>query len=99
MTPVRCHGRPIRQPARPGNLRSDRGGEKKANRDNPTFKNRRNSLTTKKKTFSNRDKNTYSALPHFRPRPALPTLRDHELRITSHKSRILPPGLETDANA
>src|SRR5580658_5751838 len=53
----------------------DQGGEKKANRDNPTFKNRRNSLTTKRKTFSNRNKNTYSCSPHFRPSPAPPPLR------------------------
>src|SRR5580658_182595 len=64
-------GGPRRTPA----PRQGQGGEKKANRNNPTFKNRCNSLTTKKKTFSNRDKNTYSALPHFRPSPTLPTLR------------------------
>jgi hypothetical protein len=42
-----------------------------ANRDNPTFKNRRNALTRNEKTFSNRDKNGISGLPHFRP----PSLR------------------------
>jgi len=48
------------------------GGETKAlaavaaNRNNPTFKNRRNSLTTKKKTFSNRYKNTVSPSAHLR---------------------------------
>src|SRR5580698_7448965 len=47
------------------------GGEEKSNRDNPVFKIRRNSLTTKEKTFSNRNKNASSALPHFRPRGAL----------------------------
>jgi hypothetical protein len=42
-------------------------GEEKSNRNNPTFKNRRNLLTTNEKAFSNRDKNTSFALPHFRP--------------------------------
>jgi hypothetical protein len=46
-------------------------GEEKSNRDNPTFKNRRNALTTNEKTFSNRDKNGTSGLPYFR----LPSLR------------------------
>jgi hypothetical protein len=42
-------------------------GEGKSNRNNPRFKNRRNSLTTNEKTFSNRNKNTCFALPSFRP--------------------------------
>jgi hypothetical protein len=42
-------------------------GEKKANRNNPTFKKRPNPLKIKEKTFSNRDKNTTSTSPHFRP--------------------------------
>jgi competence protein ComEC len=42
-------------------------GEEKSNRNNPTFKNRRNPFTQKEKTFSNRDKNGISGLPHFRP--------------------------------
>jgi hypothetical protein len=46
-------------------------GEEKSNRNNPTFKNRRNPFTQKEKTFSNRDKNGISGLPHFRP----PSLR------------------------
>jgi hypothetical protein len=41
-------------------------GEEKSNRDNSTFKNRRNSLAPKEKTFSNRDKNTSSGSPGFR---------------------------------
>jgi hypothetical protein len=57
-----------------------RGGETKANRDNPTFKNRCNSLTTNEKPFSNRDKNTTFASPHFRP-------ADHQSPITNHQSR------------
>jgi hypothetical protein len=74
--------------------RQGQGGEKKAlaaaaaNRDNPTFKNRRNSLTTKKKTFSNRDKKTYSALPHFRPRPTLPTLRGAVPRLRNQSLHL-----------
>jgi len=49
-----------------------RGGEEKAlaavaaNRNNPTFKNRRNPKETKQKTFSNRNKNTCFGLPYFR---------------------------------
>ncbi len=46
-------------------------GEEKSNRDNPTFKNRRNPMKRKEKTFSNRDKNTTSASPHFRLGPGL----------------------------
>jgi hypothetical protein len=46
-------------------------GEEKAKRNNLTFKNRRNSFTTQKKTFSNRNKNTTSGSPHFRPRPGI----------------------------
>jgi hypothetical protein len=42
-------------------------GEEKSNRDNPIFKNRRNPFTPKEKTFSNRDKNSTSGLPYFRP--------------------------------
>jgi hypothetical protein len=42
-------------------------GEEKSNRNNPTFKNRRNPVTQKEKTFSNRDRNGISGLPHFRP--------------------------------
>jgi hypothetical protein len=41
-------------------------GETKANRDNPTFKSRANSLSAKEKTFSNRNKNTVFPLLHFR---------------------------------
>jgi hypothetical protein len=50
-----------------------RGGEEKAlaamaaNRDNPTFKNRRNPMNPNDITFSNRDKNTTSGSPHLRP--------------------------------
>ena len=49
-----------------------RGGEEKAlaavaaNRNNPTFKNRRSPKETKEKTFSNRNKNTCFGLPYFR---------------------------------
>jgi tetratricopeptide (TPR) repeat protein len=49
-------------------------GEGKSNRDNPTFKKRRNLMNPNDITFSNRDKNTPSALPHLRPRH-LPTCR------------------------
>src|SRR5580658_9348608 len=42
-------------------------GEEKSNRNNPTFKNRRNLMNPNEITFSNRDKNTTSASPHFRP--------------------------------
>jgi hypothetical protein len=56
-----------------------RGGEEKSNRNNPTFKNRRNPMKIKNKPFSNRNKNSTSGLPHFRPpqtstRPPLPDL-------------------------
>jgi hypothetical protein len=42
-------------------------GEEKSNRDNPTFKNRRNPMNPNDITFSNRDKNTCFASPLFRP--------------------------------
>jgi hypothetical protein len=42
-------------------------GEEKSNRDNPTFKNRRNPMNPNDITFSNRDKNTTSGSPHLRP--------------------------------
>jgi len=42
-------------------------GEKKANRNNPTFKNLPKTLISKEKSFSNRDKNTSSGSPRFRP--------------------------------
>ncbi len=42
-------------------------GEEKSNRNNPTFKNRRNPLAPKEKPVSNRNKNATSGLPHFRP--------------------------------
>jgi len=42
-------------------------GEGKSNRNNPTFKNRRNPMKIKNKPFSNRNKNSTSGLPHFRP--------------------------------
>jgi hypothetical protein len=42
-------------------------GEEKSNRDNPTFKNRRNPMNPNDITFSNRDKNTLSGSPHLRP--------------------------------
>jgi hypothetical protein len=47
-------------------------GEEKSNRNNPTFINRRNPMKIKNKTFSNRNKNSTSGLPHFRP-PQTPT--------------------------
>jgi len=40
-----------------------------ANRNNSTFRNRRNPMKINHKTFSNRNKNTTSASPHFRPMP------------------------------
>jgi hypothetical protein len=50
--------------------------EEKANRDNPIFKNRRNSLLTKGITKPNRDKNSTSGSPDFRrhryPAPETP---------------------------
>src|SRR5580658_876348 len=58
-------------------------GEEKSNRDNPVFRNRRNSLATKEKTFSNRNKNTTSASPHLRLLPQV-----HKLRVTSHSRRF-----------
>ena len=61
-------------------------GEQKSNRDNPIFRNRRNSLATKEKTFSNRNKNTYSASPHFRPLPQI-----HKSQVTSHSRRFGTP--------
>jgi hypothetical protein len=51
-------------------------------RNNPTFKNRRNFLTTNEKTFSTRNKNTSSGSPDLRHesratgRGPLPRLRD-----------------------
>src|SRR5580658_640322 len=57
-----------------GGISSGQKGEEKSNRDNPTFKNRHNPMKPKEKTFSNRDKNTTSASPHFRlKRPAVAT--------------------------
>jgi hypothetical protein len=38
-------------------------GEEKSNRDNPTFKNRRNLMNPNEITFSNRDKNTTGKYP------------------------------------
>ena len=42
-------------------------GERKSNRSNPIFRNRRNPMKINHKTFSNRNKNTRFASPHFRP--------------------------------
>jgi hypothetical protein len=52
---------------RPSPLAPHFGGEEKSNRDNPTFKNRHNSMTTNQKTFSNRNKNALSGSPDFCP--------------------------------
>jgi hypothetical protein len=61
-------------------------GEEKSNRNNPTFKNPRNPLETNQKTFSNRNKNTTSASPRFRPKPAT-TIHASEL-VSCPRSRI-----------
>ena len=42
-------------------------GEANSNRNNPIFRNRRNPMTIGQKAFSNRNKNTCFASPHFRP--------------------------------
>jgi hypothetical protein len=68
---------------RPSCLVPHFGGEEKSNRNNPVFRNRCNSLATKEKTFSNRNKNTYSASPHFRPLPQI-----HKSQVTSHSRRF-----------
>jgi len=58
-----------------GGVSGRAGGEKEAlaavaaNRNNSTFRNRRNPMKINHKTFSNRNKNTTSASPHFRPMP------------------------------
>jgi hypothetical protein len=68
------------------------GGEKEAlaavaaNRNNSTFRNRRNPMRINHNTFSNRNKNTTSASPHFRPMP------------TPRNRRSTGPRLEVDAN-
>jgi hypothetical protein len=46
-------------------------GEEKSNRNNPTFRNRRNPMKINYKAFSNRNKNTCFASPHFRPHDLL----------------------------
>ena len=65
-------------------------GEEKSNRNNPTFKNRRNPLATKQKAFSNRNKNTTFALPYLRP----PSARARPLASTPCLRASLLPCLK-----
>jgi hypothetical protein len=53
-----------REPRDPGEEQAK--SEEKSNRDNPTFKNRRNLVNPNDITFSNRNKNTLSRSPSFR---------------------------------
>src|SRR5580658_7784090 len=70
-----------------GGVSPGQKGEEKSNRDNPTFKNRRNPMKPKEKTFSNRDKNTTSASPRFRLLP-LPSLAPHPSPLTPQPASV-----------
>jgi hypothetical protein len=63
--PSAVEGSEQREPRDPSPFESEEPakGEEKSNRDNPTFKNRRNPMEMKQKTFSNRDKNTCGNYP------------------------------------
>src|SRR5579864_2978387 len=79
-----------------------RGGEEKslaavaANRNNPTFKNRRNPMKTRQKTFSNRNKNTTPAFAFLRPtRFPPPGLQCRpRTRLSRRGATLIPPSLK-----
>ena len=62
-------------------------GEEKSNRNNATFKNRRNLMSPNDITFSNRDRNTTSASPHFRP----PRSQSEDTRHQRSRANVAPP--------
>jgi hypothetical protein len=62
-------------------------GEEKSNRNNPTFKNRRNLMNPNDITFSNRNKNTTSASPQFRPWPLQKTVEDGGAAVAMSQTR------------